>query len=151
MKTRYEVQEELNVLKAKLNEKQKELNAMKWKPRNTINYVLHSCDKISRGNLHTNYDRYIENGQTFETERRAKHAAKVYKSFHLLYKLAEELNQSDTSTVFNHWSIEYLGDTKKLVAVRLTEAQGGLLPRVYFKTKDLALQAIEIIENGGLE
>lgn len=155
MTTREELQRELDELRTKVALKQDELNLVKWRPKtlNDTHFILHSGDihSFSKVSLSSNLPEDNDYGSSFKSEKRAEHAAKIYKRFHLLYKLAEELNDTVRGHPFECWVIEYMGDSKKLVPVRFTEACNGPLPQVKFKTKDLALQAISIILNGGLE
>jgi hypothetical protein len=151
MRERRIVESEITTLRKQLAEKESELNSIKWCPKDkhgAPGYMVTADEKVLQTVLSQDV---INFGCGFKTRKRAEHAAHAFKRFHLLYKLAEELNETEHGAAFQHWTISYLGDSKKLIPVMLNSTVGGALPMIYFKTKTLAMKAINIIQNEGLE
>lgn len=148
MTKRQELEREVAQLLHEINLKRDQLNALKWQPTDEDQTHIVLGDGSVFNTKPTKH--VIDFGCGFKCEADALKASKKYRKYHLLYKLAEELNGSNVTEPFSYWVIQYLGDSDKLVPIRFTEHR-NLIPQVFFKSKELAEKAIEIINCGGLE
>lgn len=127
------------------------IKPQKWEPKGGIYFVSQS------GFVHNDdsTDECREFGMEFETEDAAEIAAVVYRRYHRLYKLAEELNEgwepdwSDNSQ--DKLIIRVCYDTTNPFFYYSCDRCHGDISGIHFKDEDTAKKAIKIIEAGGLE
>lgn len=140
-----EAQKTLQDLQEKL---EKEKNK-KWEPEGG-GYYVNECGNVGQASQHKPSASF---GVEFKTRQAAEKAAKAYRAYHRLYKLAEELNQgwepNWESMSYNYTLEVHHNDQARIIAdyYRTYETLCG----IYFKDRETAQRAIEIINNGGLE
>lgn len=138
-----EAQKTLQELQEKL---EKEKNK-KWEPEGGDYYV----DDAGRVCAGLQYPVSASFGVEFKTRQAAEKAAKAYRAYHRLYKLAEELNQG-WEPCWDGRSPNYMieiGHGSDIVFDYYNTYQ--TLCGIYFKDRETALKAIEMIKNGALE
>jgi hypothetical protein len=119
------------------------LTPFKWEPKGGSYHVscydhVHSTNDISESA--TNF------GSRFETREAAEKASKVYRKFHRLYKLAEELNEG--------WIPNWDDDLQPKFAIAQRKGKYlcnqiniiEFIDHIYFKSEEAAEKAIKILE-----
>lgn len=148
---------ELEKLKKQLEEIQQKIEEVEnreqdksWEPKGGCYYISVDSSVHHRQWL---TEETLRNGVAFATREAAYKAAKVYRRYHRLYRLAEELNDGWVPDWTTHNQVKFVikrdhADDKVIVIPRRrVDNTCG----IYFKTEETALKAVEIIEAGGLD
>jgi hypothetical protein len=119
----------------------------KWEPKGGSWYIT-GMGMVKKG---PTYKDTAACGLEFETQDAALNAYKEYKTYHRLYKLAEELNEG--------WEPDWKSTAPKFYIYRDSDGhlvvdyviEVRLLAGILFKSREVANNAVDIINNGGLE
>lgn len=141
-----QTQKTLQMLQEKL---EKEKNK-KWEPEGG-DYYVNDAGCVCAG---LQYPVSASFGIEFKTRKAAEKAAKAYRAYHRLYKLAEELNQG--------WEPEWGNSTESKYTIEIRHGSNATiicgcysayqtLCGIYFKDHETALKAVKMIKNGALE
>lgn len=140
-----EAQKTLQELQDKL---EKEKNK-KWEPEGG-DYYVNNAGCVCEG---FQYPASASFGVEFKTRQAAEKAAKAYRAYHRLYKLAEELNQGWEPCLDDDsrkWIVFYNYGNWSVLEADYSH-RSKIVCGVYFKNKETALKAVEMIRNGALE
>lgn len=119
------------------------LTPFKWEPKGGEFHIccgnIYQCGSIT-SSLETEF------GVRFETIEAAEKASKVYRKFHRLYKLAEELNEG--------WIPNWDDDLQPKFAIAQRKGKYlcnqiniiEFIDHIYFKSEEAAEKAIKILE-----
>ncbi|RLB66288.1 MAG: hypothetical protein DRH08_06565 [Deltaproteobacteria bacterium] len=118
----------------------------KWHPKRG-SYLVNLKGEVASQGRSAEQD-IVEFGVSFPNYGTAKKAAKAYKAYHRLYQLAEELNRGWEPDWENRtslsWYIDY-SEINKDYGV-MSACLHRNLSCVYFKSSEVARQAIEVLQ-----